>query len=252
MDRGTSGQRRPGTAGLLGLVCGLLAAGEVACQRSWPRTIEGDGKTITQVRPVGGPFDAVDARGAMDLQVKVEPAASIAVTIDQNLQPYVDVHIEGSTLVIEQHDSLRWHDRACANVTLPVLRAVSTSGWGVATVEGSTGGALLLSSTGSGDVRWRGEAERLEVRTSGSGRVVLAGRAADLRVSTSGSGNVEGSALTVSGDADVSTSGSGSVELALAGGSLQAHTSGSGDVTYSGEARAVNAQVSGSGRVRRR
>ncbi len=235
----------------LAVTCAILAAGAPACR--WPRTIEGDGHPTTQVREVGGAYDAVASRGALDLQVKVGPAPSVAVTIDGNLQPYVLVRVEGSTLVVEQREDLRWHGRASADVTLPSLRAVSTSGSGSATIDGGPQGAsLTLSTSGSGGIRWHGDAARLEVSTSGSGGVVLDGRAAAVRVSTSGSGAVEGGALTVSGDADVTTSGSGRVELALAGGALRARTSGSGDVVYSGEARSVDAHASGSGSVRRR
>ncbi len=236
---------------LVTLACALLAAAP-ACLRGWPRTIEGDGRPTTQVREVGGGFDAVDTRGALDVEVKVGPAASVAVTIDGNLQPYVDVRVEGSTLVVDQRESLRWRGRAHVGVTLPSLRAVSTSGSGAATIDGGPGSALALSSSGSGALRWHGEVARLEVSTSGSGGAVLDGRAAALRVSTNGSGSVAAGALTVSDDAEVTTSGSGSVELAVRGAALRARTNGSGEVVYAGEARSVEAHVNGSGSVRRR
>jgi hypothetical protein len=237
---------------MAGLASALLAGGGVACGWSWIGGVEGDGKTTAQRRQARDSFDAVEARGFLDVHVKVGPAASVSVTIDANLQPYVDVRVQGSSLVIEEREPLRPHGPAFADVTLPVLRAASTSGSGAMAIDGSSGGALRLATSGSGSVRWHGEVERLEVSTSGSGTAVLAGRAGELRASTSGSGAIEGAALTVSGDADVSTSGSGRVEIRLAGGALRARTSGSGDVLYAGEARAVDAHVSGSGRVRRR
>ncbi len=250
MDRRIFGKHRLGSLGLI--ACGILACGASACRWPLPRVIEGDGNTTTETRDLNGTFDAIETRGAMDLQVKVGPAAAVAVTIDRNLQPYVEVRLEGSTLVIEQRENLRWHGRAFSDVTVPTLRAVSTSGSGKAVVDGTSGGSLLLATSGSGGIRWRGEVQRLQVSTSGSGGVALAGHATTFHVSTSGSGDVEGGALTVSGDADVSTSGSGRVELAMAGGSLHARTSGSGDVLYSGEPRVVDAQASGSGKIRRR
>lgn len=240
-----------GWLGILGIAWGLLAGG-AACGRSWPRFVEGDGRPTTQARQVAGTFDTVDTRGSMPLRVKVGPAPSVRITIDGNLQPYVDVRLEGSRLVIEERGILRVRGPSLAEVTLPALRGASTSGSGEMTIEGGSGGALSLATSGSGGVRWRGEADRLVVSTSGSGRVVLAGRAGDLRVSTSGSGAVEGAALSVAGDAEVATSGSGRVEITMTGGALRARTSGSGDVLYSGEARVLDVQVSGSGRVSRR
>jgi hypothetical protein len=249
MDRRHLGKHRLGSLGLL--ACGIFACGGLACWWPLPRVIEGDGNTTTENREIHGTFDAVETQGAMDLQVKVGPATAVAVTIDRNLQPYVDVHLEGTTLILEQREHLRWHGRAFSDVTVPALRAVSTSGSGQAMVDGSSGGSLSLATSGSGGIRLHGEVQRLAVSTSGSGRVALVGRVAALHVSTSGSGDVDGGALTVSGDADVSTWGSARVELVMAGGSLHACTSGSGDVLYSGEARAVDAQASGSGRIRR-
>jgi hypothetical protein len=219
---------------------------------SFGRGIEGNGKKTTQRREVPGSFDAVATRGSVDARVQVGPAASVAVTIDENLQPYVELRVEGSTLYVEQRENLSYRGEGYVEVTLPTLRAVSTGGSGDITVEGSSGGDLELSTSGSGDIRWRGEAKALEVSTSGSGDAILSGRVQSLEASTSGSGDLKGADLTVAGDVRVSTSGSGDAEFAMSGGALRARTSGSGDVVYRGEARSVDIRASGSGEVRRR
>jgi hypothetical protein len=232
----------------------LAAALAASTAQAWPswRSIEGNGRKTTQRREVPGSFDAISTRGSIDARVRVGPAESVAVTIDENLQEYVNVRLEGSTLVIDQRESLSFRGDGHVDVTLPTLRAASTSGSSDMAIDGSSGGDLDLATSGSGDIRWRGEARRLEVSTSGSGDAYLSGRAERLDASTSGSGDLEGADLTVAGDVEVSTSGSGDVEIAMAGGSLRASTSGSGDVVYRGEARAVHALASGSGEVRRR
>jgi hypothetical protein len=230
----------------------LAAALAASTAQAWGKHIEGNGKKTTQRREVTERFDAVSTRGSVDAHVKVGPAPSVSVTIDENLQGYVDVRVEGSTLVIDMKESLSYRGEGHVDVTLPVLRAVSTAGSADATVEGSSGGDLDLSTSGSGNIRWRGEAKHLEVSTSGSGDAFLSGRAGSLDASTSGSGDVEGEELTVSGDVEVSTSGSGDVEIAMAGGSLRARTSGSGEVVYRGDARSVDVRTSGSGGVRKK
>jgi hypothetical protein len=226
----------------LALAAALPSAAEAG------RGVKGNGKITTERREVPGPFDAVSLRGSIDARVKVGPAPSIAVVIDENLQRLVTVRLDGGTLVVEQEDDLRTSDDdARVEVTLPALRAFSTSGSGDARIEGSSGGDLALSTSGSGDLHWSGEAAALSVATRGSGDVLLEGRAATLSASSSGSGDVNGRGLTVR-DADARTSGSGDVSITMDGGTLRASTSGSGDVTYRGTA-AVEARTSGSGEV---
>lgn len=215
------------------------------------RSFQGDGKKTTEQRQVEGAFDAISLRGSVDARVKVGPAASVAVTIDGNLQPHVKTRVEGRTLVVEQEEDLRFRGDGFVEVSLPALRAFSTSGSGDARIEGSDGGDLKLSTSGSADIRWEGEAAALAVATSGSGDVTLSGKARSLAVATSGSGDVSARGLTVR-DVEASTSGSGDVEVTLDGGTLRASTSGSGDVTYHGEGTVAEARTSGSGEVRGR
>jgi hypothetical protein len=221
---------------------------------NWGGGVEGNGKKTTQTREVPGTFDAIATRGSIDARVKVGPAPSISVTIDENLQQYVKVRLEGTRLVIEQgHDTnLSYHGDGYVTVTVPTLRAASTGGSGDITIDGSSGGDLELTTSGSGDLHWRGEAKKLEVSTSGSGNAHLSGKAASLDASTSGSGDLKGEDLTIGGDAKISTSGSGDVEIRMSGGALRARTSGSGDVVYRGDAKTVDAVTSGSGEIVRK
>jgi len=235
--------RRSATVGLSVLT--LLAVPPSAF--AWGPGVKGDGRLVTERRELPGAFDAISLRGEVDARVKVGPPASVAVTIDSNLQPHVKLRVDGKTLVIEQDEDLRPAKDAYVEVTLPALRAFSTSGSGDAHIEGSDGGDLELSTSGSGDLGWKGEARALSVATNGSGDVLLEGRARTLSAATSGSGEVSARELTVR-DAEVRTSGSGDVSVRMDGGTLRARTSGSGDVTYSGNA-SVEARTSGSGEV---
>jgi hypothetical protein len=214
---------------------------------AWGSGEKGNGNVTTERRDVGGAFDAISLRGSIDARVKVGPALSVAVTIDQNLQRLVKTRLDGSTLVVEQEQDLRPSKDGFVEVTLPALRAFATSGSGDGRIEGSKGGDLSLATSGSGDVQWSGEAGALSVATQGSGDVHLEGRAGSLAAATSGSGDISASGLTVR-HASAQTSGSGDVSVMMDGGTLQASTSGSGDVTYRGNAT-VEARTSGSGEV---
>lgn len=217
---------------------------------SWGADIQGNGQKVTEQRTVPA-FERIELRGAIDANVKVGPAQSVAITIDSNLMPHVRTRVDGGTLVIDTDESLSWRGDARATITVPRLRGLGTSGSGDATIEGGSGDDLELASSGSGDIRWRGEAKAMRVSTSGSADVSLAGRADSVDVSTSGSGDVKGDDFTTR-DATVRTSGSGDVALRMDGGTLRARTSGSGDVIYSGSATLAEARTSGSGEIRQR
>jgi hypothetical protein len=207
----------------------------------------GDGNKVTQSRAVG-PFAAIRNEGALDVQVDVGPAPSVAVTIDQNLQPLVETAVSGDTLVIRVKDA-SWSGEASVKVTVPALAGYSVKGSGDATIQGAKGGDLSLSVSGSGDVRWSGAAARLDVAIDGSGDVALSGSADALHVAINGSGGVKAKAL-VARSADVGVNGSGDVELALSGGSLKARVNGSGDVEWRGTASTVDAVAHGSGAIK--
>ncbi|HYG70590.1 MAG TPA: head GIN domain-containing protein, partial [Anaeromyxobacteraceae bacterium] len=157
--------------------------------------IEGNGEKITERRDVP-PFDRISVGGAIDAVVKVGPAQSVAITIDSNLAPHVRTRVENGQLVVDTDENLSWKGGARAEITVPRLRALSTSGSSDATIEGGSGEDLELSTSGSGDIRWRGEAKAMEISTSGSGDVTLAGRADTVEISTSGSGDVKGEEFT--------------------------------------------------------
>jgi hypothetical protein len=214
-------------------------------------SLEGDGHKVTQPRTVGT-FDAVRLEGSLDVEVKVGAPASAAVTIDSNLQPEVEVRVEGRTLVVSTRHGISYRGVGKVELGMPALAAVAIDGSGDVRIDGASGGDLRLSIEGSGDLRWNGGSARtLEVELSGSGDMDLAGSAEALRVSVEGSGDVRARGL-VAHDARIRVEGSGDVAVTLAGGSLDAEVSGSGDVHWSGDAKVERVAVSGSGEISRR
>ena len=211
--------------------------------------IRGNGKKITQVRQVPA-FTAVRAEGSLDVTVQVGPAPSVAVTIDENLQPEVETAVQGDTLVIRvvPGHEVSWRGDARVAVTVPNLTALTTHGSGDAVILGAAGGDARLVVDGSGDLRWNGKAAHLHVCVEGSGDVELAGQADALEVSIDGSGDVDAKALTATA-ADLSVNGSGDIGVTLSGGPLKAQVNGSGDIHWRGSASAVQAVTQGSGDI---
>lgn len=225
------------------LAASLAPAGARAW--SWGEGTKGDGQKVTQPREVGE-FSRVRLEGALDARVTVGPARAVSVTIDQNLQPLVQVRLEGDTLVVTARE-LSWQGDGRVDIAVPALRGFAIRGSGDARIEGGTGD-LALAISGSGDVDWRGQADRLEAAVSGSGDMRLTGTAASVDISVAGSGDVLASDLRA-GNADVSVAGSGDVQVRLTGGALRAAVAGSGDVVWYGEGRVERASTAGSGEI---
>jgi hypothetical protein len=226
------------------LLC-LLASATPACGR-----LGGNGHKTTEPRSVSA-FTAIRLEGPLDADVKVGVPPSAAVTIDSNLQPQVDVRVEGDTLVVSTRRPLIYRGVGKVQIGAPALTALTASGSGNVEIDGSSGGDLGLTLRGSGNMRWSGGAARtLRAEIAGSGTISLSGTADALETAVSGSGDVRASALAAT-NARVRVSGSGDVAVTLRGGTLDAEISGSGDVHWSGEAKVARSSVSGSGRIAR-
>jgi hypothetical protein len=224
-----------------------LALPTAARAWGWSGT-RGDGHKMTEDRQVAA-FSSVVIEGSLDAAIKVGGKQSVAVTIDQNLQPLVTTEVRGDTLVIRTRDA-SWDGKGIVEVTVPALRGFTIKGSSDATIEGGQGD-LKLQIDGSGDLRWSGSAGVLEASISGSGDIQLSGTAAKARIHVEGSGDVRAGGLTAT-SAEVEVEGSGDVELTVAGGPLKARVSGSGNVVWHGTAQVEQASVSGSGEIVRR
>jgi len=229
------------------VLAAALAAAPLAASAHWG--VAGSGKKVTQQRQPGA-FEAVRLEGSLDVRVKVGPAAAVAVTIDDNLQPLVETRLDGTTLVISTTDSMSYRGEGRVDVSTPALRGFTIEGSGDVVIDGGQGD-LDLEVSGSGDLSWRGAAGTLRAEIEGSGDVKLAGTAQRAVLEVAGSGDIQAKDL-VAGSAKVSVAGSGDVAVTLDGGSLEASVAGSGDVHWYGKAQVERASVAGSGEIAHR
>ena len=61
--------------------------------------LPGNGVSETQSRDVGA-FESVSLLGLGDVEIRVGPDTSVEVTVDENLQEYVETTVEGGKLSI--------------------------------------------------------------------------------------------------------------------------------------------------------
>jgi len=191
--------------------------------------ITGSGHVVSQARQPGG-FDAVQTKGAIDLDIIIGAQTAVTVDMDDNLQELIRTEVHGGTLVIDSKGSWTADHDPRVHITVPALSALAMEGSGGAVLKGLSGGDLALRIAGSGDIDADGRIASLDVLVNGSGDAKLGTLQAD--------------------SARVRVNGSGDVTVNVAQ-SLEASVYGSGDIRYRGNAR-VSSHIYGSGSVEKK
>jgi hypothetical protein len=188
--------------------------------------VQGSGHVVSQSRLLGD-FDAVQSKGAEDIEIVIGLHGGVTVDMDDNLQQMIRTEVHGHTLVIDNKGSWSAEHDPHLTITLPLLTALATEGSGNVVIKSFKGDDLALRVAGSGDIDGSGQVDHLNVVLDGSGDVRLGNlRAGQVRVRLNGSGDV-------SVDAERT---------------LEAIIDGSGDIRYRGKAE-VTSKVFGSGSV---
>jgi Putative auto-transporter adhesin, head GIN domain len=209
--------------------------------------IEGSGVLRSQERSVLE-FHAIDASGALDLEVVQGSPQRVEVSTDDNLLPLLRTEVHGGTLTIEMKGLVDTTGAIRVRITAPAIDAVSLSGSSDAKIKGFTGQSFQLETSGSGSVTLDAMnlTGTLAINSSGSSEIRAQGESRALTIDTSGSSTIDTRPLAA---ASVAIDASGSADiLVFAKDSLIVNVSGSGDVGYLGQPR-VEASVSGAGEV---
>lgn len=216
--------------------------------------IKASGTIVTEQRDLAG-FARVDASHAFDVTVTQGDTFAVTLRLDENVQKYVDVSVNGGALVLtlKPRDggySVQGNVTLEAAITMPALRGITLSGASHATVSGfdaDTAFDVQLSGASrlSGDIT----AGAVEVEASGASRITLDGAANSLALDVSGASEAALSGFTVHGDTDVEASGASHAEV-LVNGTLDAAASGASEVLYQGDAVLGAVEESGASTVR--
>lgn len=213
--------------------------------------VTGDGHVITREKNIGN-FTAVRSNGSMDVHIMQSGANSVKVQTDENLIPYLDIYVDGSTLVVQEKQgyNLNPSKKITVYVSSPVFRQIEMSGSGDIVSDNAISGnePLKMDVSGSGNINMNVNLPKLDAEISGSGNIALKGQSEDLSISMSGSGNIKCFDL-ISDNVNIDMSGSSDAEV-TANKKLDIEVSGSGSVRYKGNA-SVNQRISGSGEVKK-
>ena len=128
--------------------------------------LKGSGKAKAEARPVTG-FTAVDASGAVDVEIANGPEPRVEVTGDDNLVPLIDTQSDGSRLVIRNRESVRPVVPLVVRIAAPRISAVTVSGATTVTMHGARD-ELTVHGDGAATLHGDGAVRQLTVDASGA------------------------------------------------------------------------------------
>jgi Putative auto-transporter adhesin, head GIN domain len=186
---------------------------------------------VTTETRTPGTFHAVELKGAVGVEIRVDSKTSVEVTGEPEAIKHISTDVKAGSLVIDMTGNLNTHEKLKVVVTTPSLDAVALSGAGNIRVSGVKSG-------------------RFAIQLGGAGNVDVAGAADDLAVDMTGPGNINAKDLPTK-SATVTHGGTGNVSV-TATEKIAATLTGVGNVTVYGHPKSVSKSVSGVGSIRLR
>jgi hypothetical protein len=195
-------------------------------------SLTGSGNIVTREETFTG-FDKLDVSHGFEVDVRQAEDFSVVIRVDDNVEQYLEVAKQGSTLQI----GLDWHlitlrTTLEAEITMPELTGLELSG------------GCDVAATGFES------SKPLDLDVSGGCDVTLTGSAGDVTIDASGGSDADLSGFSVV-DANVEASG-GSEVTVNASGRLDADASGGAGIYYLGSPTLGTIEESGGGDVRRK
>lgn len=222
-----------------------------SCRGIFGKRVLGDGNIKTETRSVGD-FDGVNVSGSIDLYVKQDASRSLRIEADANLLSYLEVYMEGSSLVVRPKNgfNLKPTQDIKVYVSSPVFKKLEASGACDIFSENqiTSSDAISIDLSGSCDTKVDVKAPKVTSDISGACKLELKGETKDLEVDGSGSTDVRCFDLLAE-NVSISISGAGDAEV-YASSKLDVDVSGAAGVKYKGNA-SVNQKLTGAGSVKK-
>lgn len=222
-----------------------------SCREVFGKRIRGNGVTQAESRSVSQ-FSNIKVSGAIDVYVRQDSVSSVKVEADENLQQYIMVENDGSTLDIypKQGVNLKPSKTIKVFVSAPAFSHFRASGACDIFSENKITSLenIEINLSGASDVKMEVKAPKVDASLSGAGTITLKGETRDFEVDGSGSTDIKCYDLMAE-NTKVRLSGAGDAEV-FASVNLDVRVSGAADVRYKGNAT-VSQHVSGAGSVKK-
>lgn len=222
-----------------------------SCRYVTGKRIKGSGNVITQTRTFSG-FTGVDVSNAIELFVKQDSVFSTKVEADDNLQQYIIIEQDGSTLRIKQQNNtnLDATGKIKVYVTAPLFKSLDASGACYIKSENvlTSTDAIDMDVSGASNAELELKAPKVSAEMTGASSLKLKGQTKDLYIEGAGASHAKCFEL-LSENANVDVAGASSAEI-FASVKLKADASGASDVRYKGNME-VSQSTSGAGSVKK-
>ncbi|HEY2722795.1 MAG TPA: head GIN domain-containing protein, partial [Chitinophagaceae bacterium] len=215
-----------------------------SCRYVTGERIHGNGNVKTETRSPGN-FRSVASYGSFNVYVS-SGDQSLKIEAEENLLPYIETYIDGSTLHIGTKDNywLRPSRDVKIFVSLPDFESIRSYGSGdiIGQSKITNLSKLLVEGNGSANIKMEVEAPGIDAETNGSGDIDLKGSTQSWDGEIHGRGNIRAADLRAE-NATIKIYGSGDADV-FASSKLDINRAGSGDVRYRGDAQ-VSSSIAG-------
>ena len=196
-------------------------------------------------------FSAVRVAGSDTVHVVRGPVASVVARGPADLLDQLDIHTDGTTLVVARKPvfGMGWSTgNVVVTVTMPAIRAVDVAGSSNVSVDHAVGPEFDAGVSGSGNLDLADIATAsTRLRVSGSGNIAARGKTQTLSAEVSGSGDLDAERL-ITDTASIAVKGSGDAR-AFARVSATLAVTGSGNASVAGTKQcAISTKGSGEAR----
>jgi Putative auto-transporter adhesin, head GIN domain len=191
------------------------------------RGLAGSGVRKSEKRDLKS-FNAIDTRGAYEIDVTCRKPANFEIEADDNILPLIKSEVRDGILFVTNDQPYHSEKSVMLRIMLPDLNSVVSHG----------AGQIKIADANSND---------LKIESTGAASINAAGKVKSVSISSTGAGEVDTSKLQAE-KAKVDATGAANVDV-FASDQLDVTVSGAGSVTYSGNPKTVNKKVNGIGSV---
>ena len=215
------------------------------------RVVTGSGNPIAKTYDYSD-FTAIEVHQGFQVELKKSNSFNIEITVDDNLQEYLQVDKSGSTLRIQLQQS-RWYTSATlkAKITMPDINRLDLSGGSRVDIGGfNLSHDLSIEMSGGSHINGDVSADDVDLEMSGGSHIELVGSADSLVADGSGGSHLELGSFPV-GDANIELSGGGGATIDVSG-TLDLDLSGGSELYYSAEPKLGDIDLSGGSTFRKK
>jgi hypothetical protein len=213
--------------------------------------INGSASTYTEEFTLSG-FTGIDARNGFQLEIDRGETFSVEITVNTNIQKYLEVDVSGSKLTIKLESGRIYNKLTLeAKITMPSLVLLNLSGGSRATLDGfSSSGNFTANITGGSRVSGNLVAADINANLSGGSQLNLSGSASILLATITGGSqlNLEGFPI---GNVGINLDGGSRATINISG-ILDANLSGGSQLYYIGNPTLGEINMSGGSSINKK